>query len=291
MLPNNIHARPVEQNEVRVIRRGAVRDEAILVTKGDNPTMLTVLPSTISVVPLLILGLDQCSTGAAAVAFAQFFCSALILANFDKIHRLIRDMKLALQRASKGNFLKAQLFSNHLWSINYKPHGSGLFGDQKEMLLDVFFACCNRFDPLFDQKYGHLIAKDFNMPFVSDTHKQAVWDEIPIRLRSFKEAMELPKMSRWLSWNSSAETQIPEFHACKMIFEWHIGDTARDPDLAAVQFDDLKKASTAKSSRAELQILHSASGGINFCYRLMSTMMLVMVKIIYVVEMAEWDFK
>ena len=87
------------------------------------------------------------------------------------------------------------------------------------------------------------------------------------------------------------KNQIPEFHACKMIFEWHIGDTARDPDLAAVQFDDLKKASTAKSSRAEIQILHSASGGIHLCYRLMSTMMLVMVKIIYVVEMAEWDFK
>ena len=139
-LPRDILAMPVERNERRVVRCCAERDEAFIVSIGSTHEARRVLPDDVHCVQLLVLGLDQCAIGAAGISYAQDEMRAMMLASWDKIHRLIRDMKLSVIHASGGVFLKSQLYSNHLWSVNYKPFSSGIFGDQKQRLLNVFLS-------------------------------------------------------------------------------------------------------------------------------------------------------
>ena len=128
------------------------------------------------------------------------------------------------------------------------------------------------------------------MPFSTDDQQQKVFDEVPVRLRSWSQSLDLPKMARWLSWNRTARQQIPEFWATKMLFEWHLEGAAKDPDDLSCKFDDLKKAATAKSSREELNLLKKSNGGIPLGFRLMSSVMLTCAKIIYVVELSMWSW-
>ena len=65
---------------------------------------------------------------------------ALVWTNYDKFHRLVRDMKLSFKYAAKGLFLKTQLFTSFIWSLNYKPFNSGAFFTKKQRLLDVFLS-------------------------------------------------------------------------------------------------------------------------------------------------------
>ena len=88
---------------------------------------------------------------------------AMILARFDAIHRLIRDLKFSLGHAAGGVFLKAQFYSSHIWSINQRPFRSGIFQSQKRRLLDVFLRTCTVDHPIFRDKYGWRIARDFGM--------------------------------------------------------------------------------------------------------------------------------
>ena len=95
------------------------------------------------------------------------------------------------------------LFSSHVFSVNSRPHGSGAFKDQKERLLNVFFALYPTYKdcPSFEETYGPLIAKDFGMPFETEADKEEVYDAIPGRLSSFTGMLEQPKAGRWFSWN------------------------------------------------------------------------------------------
>ena len=55
-------------------------------------------------------------------------------------------------------------------------------------------------DPIFANKYGELIARDFGMPYETYEDKDKVWRKLA-ELPSFTQAGGLPKMSRWFSWN------------------------------------------------------------------------------------------
>ena len=87
-------------------------------------------------VPLLVLSLDQGPIGTAGMAFA--LQGHRIHVKFDKIHRCIRDYKLALGRAMGGVFLKTQLHSSYIFGLNYKPFNTGLFHEQKRRCLKHF---------------------------------------------------------------------------------------------------------------------------------------------------------
>ena len=85
-------------------------------------------------------------------------------------------------------------------------------------MLQAFAASVTIDTPIFKDKYGHLIARDFGMPFDNVAEKRAVLHEV-FCMESFSKAMEIPQIARWMSWNSSAQAQVKEFHATKMILE------------------------------------------------------------------------
>ena len=66
-------------------------------------------------VPILVACLEQGSVGNAGMAFAL---QHMVHFKFDKIHRSIRDYKLAIGRECRGQFLRTQLRSSYVFRLN-----------------------------------------------------------------------------------------------------------------------------------------------------------------------------
>ena len=206
----------------------------------------------------MLSALDQGAIGTAHMAYADAMQS-MMWPRYCRIHRIIRDIRLALQHVHAGVFLKAQLVTSFIWGLNTKPYGSGLFTDSKERLLNVFLETRSSSHKVFI-KYAQLIAQDFDMPCSSPEDKEAVWRAIPEMLGSFRKKLEQPKSARWFSWNGACKEQLREFHAAKMIFEDMVSDGLRDPD-EYIAFDNLRAAAEARTPQQELAQLKASGGG------------------------------
>ena len=107
--------RPIVPDEVRVVREGAMLDRALLVnlrTRQVKPILpdsalasQDALLAATQGINLLVLGLDQGSIGAAGYAYSDSM-GALIHVKWDKFHRVIRDINLAVEHSCNGLFLK-----------------------------------------------------------------------------------------------------------------------------------------------------------------------------------------
>ena len=175
-LPAGVVSRPALDNEVRVVRELPDRNQALLVDTGKR-VVLEVLPAKVERLPLLVLGLDQGSIGMAGLAFAEDVMELLVHTKWDRYHRVVRDLRQAFLSASKGVFLKAQLYSSYVWSVNFRPFASGMFGEQKRRILSTFLSECDASSPLFC-KHGPCIAADMNLPFESEDHNTEVWHQL-----------------------------------------------------------------------------------------------------------------
>ena len=87
-LPPDVRLTPVLENEVRV-----VTDNIALIHNVATGATRLVLPGNVDNVPILTVGLDQGSVGAAGVAFTQHHLQALVHCRFDKLHRIAREIK------------------------------------------------------------------------------------------------------------------------------------------------------------------------------------------------------
>lgn len=290
-LDSAVYLDEVQPGEVRIVRRGedGMTDTALIV-KADK-SVQRVLPDTVVSSMLLVVGLDQGSIGAAGMAFAINKLKLMLLAKFDKFHRVIRDIKLSLKHCCSGVFLKTQLFSSYIYGLNYKPFGAGGFSQLKNRLLVVFLATEDVHSDIW-LKYCHKIASDFQMPLVTEADHAALWEAVAC-LPSFHQKLSFPKMGRWFSWNNCAAEQMVEFHATKMLFEHHL-DNPIDPDIAC-SFDGDRaalenNAGKAKTPAAELAALKSASGGISLAYKLMSSSLQHHTKLLYTATQPCWTW-
>ncbi len=169
-------------------------------------------------VPILVLSLDQGPIGTAGMAFA--LQGHRIHVRFDKIHRCIRDYKLALGRALGGVFLKTQLHSSYIFGLNYKPFNTGLFFEQKKTMLEAFLESSSISSDLW-QEFRERIAFDAGETVVNDNR---LWQSLP-ELESFKNKGTLIKPARWFSWNQCCEEFLPEFHTLKMLAKYEFQDS------------------------------------------------------------------
>ena len=113
---------------------------------------------------LLVVGLDQGSKGSAGMAFAVLYLSLVCYIRWDKFHRIVRDLKLSIEHCCGGIFLKTQLYTSYIWSVNYKPLPAlGNYGTVKKCILDSFLSPARHTikSDLF-RKYGPRIVSNFN---------------------------------------------------------------------------------------------------------------------------------
>jgi hypothetical protein len=287
-LDSAVHLQPVAPGEVRVVKpgeEGMTTDTAVIVTA--DQTCEQVLPNDFANSLLLVVSLDQGSIGAAGMSFAIHQQALMVVARFDKFHRIIRDIKLSLKHCCGGVFLKTQLFSSYLYGLNYKPFNSGGFSQVKARLLQVFLATEDVKSDIW-LKYCDKIASDLGMPCMSDEDHEALWAAVAC-LPTYSQKGSLPKLGRWFSWNGCAHEQMPEFHATKMLFEHHLDSGQLDPDLADA-FDGLVAAGEAATPAAQLAALKNTSGGLSLAYKLMSSSLQAHTKILYYVAKPCWDW-
>ena len=131
-------------------------------------------------------------------------------------------------------------------------------------------AACFPEDNVFRVKYGPRIAATARPPKPFDTSEaqHKLFCTLSLILKSWVQHLETPKLGRWFSWNQSADQQLPEFWASKMVLEWHFGIQLADPDDSAVAFDDLKRAGAVRQANEQLAALRRAGGGFQLMYRL-----------------------
>jgi hypothetical protein len=137
-------------------------------------------------------------------------------------------------------------------------------------------------------KYGWKIARDFGMPFHTETDQRGVWNALD-SLESYNQAGDVSKLSRWFSWNYMAEKRLREFNAEKMILEFSLDSSIPDPDTSA-SFSDIEKAATAKSQMQQLSLLKASAGGLKLCYMLMSSGLQRVCRIMRIVTAAIWSW-
>ena len=86
--------------------------------------------------------MDQGPIGMGMSAFLHFYGVQLVHVSFDPYHRLIIDLKLDVlgvgPKELRKKLLQAQLCSSYLWTLNYRPYGSGGFAAAKTELLEEF---------------------------------------------------------------------------------------------------------------------------------------------------------
>ena len=178
----------------------------------------------------------------------------MIHVSCDKIHRVVRDLKLSTQCDPRFN--DAMMASTYAWSVNYKPMGSGAFGDEKHGLLTSFFESEMVDDCEFFRKWLELIRLDFQHGFFEGRAPvdEVLWQQMS-ELPSFKAKKGLPKGSRWFAWHEQAHQQLPEWFASRCLFEWYFKDAkVQDPDKVTADW---------KKSRSEV-------GGLQLAYRSLS---------------------
>ena len=141
------------------------------------------------------------------------------------------------------------------------------------------------------------------MPFSTDIEKQAVFDAM-VDLRSvgpeddlpyctawsFNQAVSLPNTGSWFAWNRSARNQLPQFFATKALEEFYL-DSPEDPDDELVGFAELDGVTVRGRGdpQAELRRLKALGGGLPLSYKLKSTVLYQLCKIMYCVTLALWE--
>ena len=278
VVPPHANVRPTEAHESRAVVHGLAQDTACLVDR-ESKTSRPVLPPGFDIALLLVLMLDQGSIGTAGCAFAIFQMGKLIFPKFDKIHRLVRDLKNAEKHVLDAVFMVTKMWSAYLYGMNNRPFNSGANATLKSRLLELFEITEDTSSPCF-RKYLHKIAKEWDMPCDSQEEEELIWNKM-VSLRSFTNKMSQPKTSNWFAWNKAAHDQIPEFWAAKCIFESQLDDI--DPDDVGDAFNATQNPS------AHLLKLLKAGGGLRLAYKLMGSSMHSNVKILYVAEHACWD--
>ena len=136
MVPVSCCIRRLRFGEARVTER--VGDITLHFIQKADRDRVCILPKYVRNIFTLILCLDEGSIGMAGVGAAAFYLKKMVWVKPDKIHRVIRDLKLAEGHCCGKIFEKAKLWSAYLFGLNARPFNSGTNYTLKESLLREF---------------------------------------------------------------------------------------------------------------------------------------------------------
>lgn len=216
---------------------------------------------------------------------------------WDPFHRLIRDLKLSLLHAGGGSgcFLQAQLHSQYLWSVSYRPFGSGACQVEKQRLLESMLAhetpeSCEPFRQNWERIRQELGMASFSGPC-------DVWGSLS-ELPTFSNKCTLPKLSRWFSWNQAAEEQMREWTALKTVLAYSfMNQPELNPDEAFQkrQVEAFAKDAAVKDEDDHMtfkqqfgKLKEKLGGGLKLCYHLMSDRLYHMIQVVSITTRPLW---
>jgi hypothetical protein len=90
---------------------------------------------------------------------------------WDKIHRLIRDIKLASEHTAGSDLYRALLHTSFVFSLNQRPFGSGEWFEKKKEIL-AHFIDTHTPESDFFRRFAPLIAGDMGIPCNEDPRSE-----------------------------------------------------------------------------------------------------------------------
>ena len=334
-VPDGICLDPIKSGQTRLVRREGSRYRAYhCLPSGEEAPLLPATRRWWVPVPLLVLQLDQgptCTAAAAQLSFEQaiwfdvcyfvawarplacldkylrwLVCGAryaihrlqkLISVRWDIYHRSIRDVKLSLLHASGGVFLQAQMHSQYLWALSYRPFSSSAFHEDKVRVLEVMLAREEPESCALFHDYFETIKRDLKMPPWSTPSE--IWSCLA-DAPAFAKKGTLPKLSRWFSWNQSYEEQVSSWNVLKLALAYHFSSSPDiDPDTAAQkrELDALARLACNANDEEKVsikkefsQLKEKLGGGLKLAFHLMSNRLLQLVHIIAMVTRPCWSW-
>lgn len=243
--------KPSLRNEYRSVKDG----KHVFCDRATKLVIRDVVPPGIDVGDGLQVtaGMDSGSIGRAAANFAVNKVNLNLFVIYDKIHRLIRDIKLSSEKTSSKELYKATLHTSFVFSLNQRPFGTGEWYEKKIEMLAHFMDCTTSDCPAF-RRFAPLIARDLGVDLRCEADFANVYAMLP-ELPSFNNKGVCPKMMRWFSVNQSWHDQACEFNALKMVLQHAQGSEdcllgVLEPQYSvpSVQAETLYKASQCFSS-------------------------------------------
>ena len=271
-IPDKVCLRRVEDSEVRVVDTSDPNHFTAYIVNRDTQETTELLPDGVDPGSFrqLTIQLDSGSIGRAGACFVKNSGKLLLFlfVLYDKIHRLIRDIKLAADKACGGDLYRALLHYSFLCSLNQRPFGSGSWFELKKELLAHFLQTCDSVSPLF-RKFAELIAEDAGMVLETEADYEVLWNRLPDLLRSFVEKGAVPKLMRWFSVNGLFEERKTEFWGLKMLLQHHLGDSDPDDADALIGMQDPAQV-MQQNPREELRQLRASHGGLQLAEKLIT---------------------
>lgn len=227
--------------------------------------------------------------------FALNKLERLIQVRFDVIHRCIRDVKLSLLHGSSGEFLQSQMHSQYLWSVSYRPFGTGAFQEDKKRALELMLARETPDSlPMFLDVW-ETIRKELKLP--ESATRDHVWSALS-SLPTFRNKQTLPKLGRWFSWNQSCEENLCQWTSLKLVLAYQYEGQGLDPDDAyqkrllqsLARETGAEDASNGSMRKQFSKMKEKLGGGLKLCYHLMSDKLLQMTNIISVCTRPVWSW-
>ena len=218
-IPECVQWKPVREGQRREVHRG-VHSIVDLARGSTDP----VLPASVDLgcLPQLTVAMDSGSVGRAAANFAKNKMHANVFIVYDKIHRLIRDIKLAMEHTGGKEIYKATLHANFVFSLNQKPFGSGEWFHKKVESLAHFMDTHTSESSDF-RAYAHLIAQDLGTVIRDENDYDGVFNCLP-EMPSFSKKGIAPKSMRWFSINQVWHEHKRELFTLRMVLEHHNGE-------------------------------------------------------------------
>ena len=134
--------------------------------------------------------IDSGSVGRVAGFFSMHKLGLNIFVLFDKIHRLIRDVKLAAEKSAGGVLYRALLHICFVFSLNQRPFCNGEWFSKKKEILAFFMDTNTSESPIF-LAYADFIARDMGRVCDSDEDREALFQSLA-ELPSFDKKGGLP---------------------------------------------------------------------------------------------------
>jgi hypothetical protein len=151
-------------------------------------------------VKVLTILSDQGPIGLGMASYIAFCGCHLVHFTFDVFHRLIRDLKLDVQGVGpkylRQKLLHAQLCSSYLWTLNYRPYGSGGFAAAKEELVEHFLQSETQDQTILKilGSVSRLLRQLWSVKYMFVVHEQVTTAGISNYIKCIWEALVFPSL-------------------------------------------------------------------------------------------------
>ena len=264
-IPDSCSLEPVLHNEVRVVVPDGFRLISYIIDRYTRAKR-RVLPDDEDPAKWLsaVLSLDS---GPTIRAGANYLIQKEKLNTFlhpDRIHRLIRDIKLAAEHSINKNIYRVTLWWVFVSSMNGKPFNSGEWYHLKKEMLEEFMQTHTWNSPKFI-KYAKLWAASIGEPEPESEDAFELWWNKLTELPSYIRKLEPVKPMRWFSVNQCIYETRCEFWPSKMIYKSYSPENGHEG--AEDELDPALQISG--DPKAELRQLRSTESGFPLAARLM----------------------